>query len=60
VALVQRADDAEATVRRRLGVYARETAPLLEYYRAQGRLREVPGLGTVDGVYGLLTRALPK
>jgi adenylate kinase len=57
-ALVQRADDLPETVRRRLEVYERETAPLIAHYRSQGRLREVPGLGTVDEVYGSMARAL--
>jgi adenylate kinase len=56
--LRQRADDAPETVNRRLEVYARETAPLLEYYRTRARLREVAGLGTMDEVYALLARAL--
>jgi adenylate kinase len=56
--LLQRADDAPETVRRRLEVYARATAPLLEYYGSRSRLREVEGLGTMDEVYGMLTRAL--
>ena len=56
--LVQRADDKEATVRRRLEIYRRETAPLTEYYRGQGRLREVKGLGSADDVYRELSRVL--
>ena len=56
--LVQRADDTEVTIRRRLEVYRNETAPLLAYYRGQGRLREVPGLGPMDEVYRALTVAL--
>lgn len=56
--LIRRVDDAPETVLRRLVVYARETAPLLEYYRAQCRLREIPGLGTVDEVYRSMTGAL--
>ena len=58
VALTQREDDTEATVRRRLEVYDRKTAPLMEYYRGQGRLREVPAAGPVEEVYGMLSRAL--
>ncbi|TMQ68251.1 MAG: adenylate kinase [Candidatus Eisenbacteria bacterium] len=58
VDLVQREDDAEATVRKRLEVYEKQTSPLLEYYRGQGRLREVKGLGSVDEVYRQLNRAL--
>ena len=56
--LRQRADDAPETVKRRLEVYARETTPLLEYYRSRDRLREVAGLGTMDEVYGSLVRVL--
>lgn len=41
--LVQRSDDRPETVRHRLEVYEKETAPLLEYYRKLGRLEEVPG-----------------
>jgi adenylate kinase len=58
VDLVQRGDDAEETVRKRLEVYEEQTAPLIDYYRGQGRLREVPGLGSVDEVYDRLIRAL--
>ncbi len=56
--LVQRADDAEATVRRRLEVYRTQTAPLVDYYRAGRRLGEVPAGGGIDEVYGRLTQAL--
>src|SRR5205085_6319138 len=42
-ALVQRDDDKEETVRRRLVVYHQKTAELLDYYRAQGLVRSVTG-----------------
>lgn len=41
--LMQRSDDKPETVRHRLEVYEKETAPLLDYYRKQGLLEEVPG-----------------
>ena len=47
-ALVQREDDAVPTVRKRLEVYDEQTSPLIDYYRGQGRLREVPAVGPVD------------
>jgi adenylate kinase len=56
--LTQRDDDREETVRRRLEVYDRQTAPLLSYYQGQGRLREVPAQGSMDEVYRTLTQAL--
>jgi adenylate kinase len=49
-ALGVRADDAAEVVRGRLEVYQRQTAPVLEYYRGQGRLRDVDGVGTPEEV----------
>jgi adenylate kinase len=43
--LYQRDDDAEATVRKRLEVYQRQTAPLLDYYRQRSLLATVSGEG---------------
>jgi adenylate kinase len=43
--LYQRADDAETTVRKRLDVYQRQTAPLLDYYRQRSLLATVSGEG---------------
>lgn len=41
--LVQRGDDREETVRRRLEVYREQTAPLIDFYRRQGKLRSLDG-----------------
>jgi adenylate kinase len=48
--LYQRDDDGEATVRNRLGVYERQTSPLLDYYRQRGLLRTVSGEGPVEKI----------
>ncbi len=48
--LVQREDDREATVRRRLEVYAQQTALLLDHYRDRHLLSAVPGEGDVTAV----------
>jgi adenylate kinase len=58
VELVQRADDHPDTVRHRLGVYQRQTAPLVTYYRERGTLKDVAGNGSMDEVYRALTHAL--
>jgi adenylate kinase len=47
---VRRPDDNEATVRSRLEVYNRQTAPLVEYYSAQGKLKVVNGMASMDEV----------
>ena len=43
--LYQRADDTPETVNHRLDVYERDTAPVIGFYRARGRLLEVDGDG---------------
>jgi adenylate kinase len=48
--LVQREDDKPETVTKRLDVYDRQTAPLIEYYRKSGKLLEVNALAPVDEV----------
>ncbi|AQP47581.1 adenylate kinase [Tessaracoccus aquimaris] len=45
-----RADDNEDTIRRRMEVYAGQTAPLLFHYENKGLLVDVDGTGTVDEV----------
>jgi adenylate kinase len=55
--LYQREDDSEATVRKRLEVYQRQTSPLLAYYRDRGLLGAVPGEGSIDAVRAAIRRA---
>ncbi len=47
----KRADDNEDTIRTRLQVYSDQTAPLISYYRDQGKLRVVKGVGDVDEIF---------
>jgi adenylate kinase len=55
--LYQRTDDEEATVWRRLAVYARDTRPLIEYYRRRGLLTTISGAGTMDAILAALVAA---
>ncbi|MDD5631854.1 MAG: adenylate kinase [Methylococcales bacterium] len=51
--LIQRDDDKEETVRKRLGVYHEQTKPLVGYYSATGRkvkFSSIAGIGTVDEI----------
>jgi adenylate kinase len=56
--LLQRDDDNEATIRNRLQVYERQTAPLVDYYTQKGLLKTVNATGEVDVVYSRLKSAL--
>ena len=48
--LLQRDDDLEETIRRRLDVYSEQTSPLIDYYRNSGLLSEVDGMRSMDAV----------
>ena len=48
--LEQRKDDRPDAVRTRLEVNLKNLEPLLDYYRAQGKLCEAPGEGDVEDV----------
>ncbi|GAB2684848.1 adenylate kinase [Thalassiella azotivora] len=54
-----RSDDTEAVIRRRLEVYAEQTAPLTATYAERGLLRQVDGLGPVEDVTRRLLEVLP-
>ena len=49
---VRRADDNADAVRVRLMAYYRQTAPLIGYYHAKGKLRTVNGLDAIDTIAG--------
>lgn len=53
-----RADDNPDTVRRRLGIYAEQTAPVAEFYARRGKLQVVDGVGDLDEVTARVKRAL--
>lgn len=54
-ALTHRSDDNEQTVANRLKVYQQQTAPLVNYYKAQGKLRTVRGVGAVNAIFKNVT-----
>ena len=55
--LVQRDDDSEKTVAKRLDVYDRQTAPLLSYYKGAGLLKTVDGTQSIDEVNSAIVAA---
>jgi adenylate kinase len=58
--LVQREDDKPETVTKRLDVYERQTAPLIDYYRAAGKLIDINALAPVDDVTREIVSKLEK
>jgi adenylate kinase len=56
--LVEREDDSEETVLRRLEVYGQRTKPLYDLYREKGILDEVDAIGSPDEVYDRLLKVV--
>ncbi len=55
--LYQRADDQEATVRKRLEVYSTQTKPLIDYYKNRGLYKQIDGNQNVEKVFQDITTA---
>ena len=44
----------------RIKVYEEETLPVANYYREQGKLNPIEGLGDIQSIFGRLQKALDK
>ena len=56
--LIIRKDDNVETVKERLSVYQTQTAPLIDYYKKQDKLRVVNGDKDIDGVFCEIKKVL--
>ncbi len=56
-----RADDADPEIiENRIANYKRQTAPVADFYKAQGKLRLVNGIGSIDEIFGRICDAIDK
>lgn len=55
-----RADDNEETIKKRLVVYQSQTAPLIDWYKNDGKYCHIQGLGTMDGIFADICAAIDK
>lgn len=55
-----RADDNPDTVRKRLAIYAEQTAPVADFYARRGKLQVVDGVGELVDVTARVKRALER
>ena len=53
-----RADDNEETIKKRLLVYDTQTAPLIDWYKADGKYCQIHGLGTMEGIFADIAGAI--
>jgi adenylate kinase len=57
-ALFQRDDDKEETIKKRLDVYQKQTAPLIDYYSKKNIMKTVVGTGSIDDIFKKVVAAL--
>ena len=58
--LVQREDDKEEIVKKRLEVYQKETKPLVDYYTTRKEITTVLGKGTVEDIFAKIVEKIEK
>jgi adenylate kinase len=56
--VVQRDDDTEEAIDRRLELYEEQTVPIIDYYRKRGILAQVDGVGDGDDVFERLVKVV--
>lgn len=56
--LFQRDDDKETTIKNRLEIYEKSTAPLIDYYSKKKILRSVKGVGSIDDIFKKVCKIL--
>ncbi len=56
----KRADDNEETIKKRLVVYHSQTAPLIDWYKNDGKYQHINGLGTMDAIFAEICTAIDK
>lgn len=55
-----RTDDTPDKIKKRLDVYHKETAPVLNYYKKQNLVKEINGVGRIDEIFGRIKETLNK
>ena len=55
-----RADDNEETIKKRLVVYHSQTAPLIDWYKNDGKYQHINGLGSMEGIFADICTAIDK
>lgn len=58
--VIQREDDTEEAIKRRLELYERQTAPLIDWYSERAQLSKVNGVGSPDAVLRRIIRAIEE
>ena len=55
-----RADDNEETIKKRLVVYHSQTAPLIDWYKTDGKYQHINGFGSLEAIFAEIAEAINK
>ena len=55
-----RADDNEETIKKRLVVYHSQTAPLIDWYKEDGKYQHINGFGSLEAIFAEIAEAIDK
>ncbi|KHO48962.1 MAG: adenylate kinase [archaeon GW2011_AR6] len=58
--VIQRDDDKPESIKKRLETYRRETAPIMEFYKKKGLLKEVDGTRPIESIFREIRGILDK
>jgi len=53
-------DQSIETIENRINVYNKETAPLIEYYKNQGKYKGINGIGTIDEIFEKICKVIDE
>lgn len=53
-----RSDDNEETIKKRIEVYNTQTLPVMGYYKEEGKLANIKGVGKIDAIFNDICKAV--
>lgn len=53
-----RSDDNLETIKKRIEVYNEQTKPVMQFYKAEGKLATINGVGSIDGIFEAISKAV--
>jgi adenylate kinase len=53
-----RSDDNLETIQKRIDTYNSQTAPVIDYYKGEGKLANIEGIGSIEGIFNAVCREI--
>lgn len=53
-----RSDDNEETIKKRIEVYNAQTRPVIDFYKKEGKLANIKGVGAIDAIFAEICKAV--